>query len=154
MKETALQSYVISVVRANGGAARKLSHRFNLGVSDLLIKLIEPQFVSQSKLTRYPAMLIEVKQRHGSNEGNRAFDLGLTVPQREFLKEFAAAGMRVGVLSFIQPLRKRELYAAMFDLDRLERVDYRALPSDHTPLGRDAQRGEYMFTRLRNFANG
>lgn len=152
MNETALQSYVIKVVRANGGAARKLSHRFNLGVSDLLIKLKDE---GHTGLRTIPAMLIEVKQRHGNNEDRvRSFDLGVTRPQREFLKEFAAAGMRVGVLSFIQPLRKRELYAALFDLDRLERVDYRALPSDHTALGRDQQRNGNIYIRLRNFANG
>lgn len=153
MNETGLQSYVIKVVRANGGAARKLSHRFNLGVSDLLIQPPgSKDALGQWRGTR--AMLIEVKQRHGSNEGNRSFDLGVTVPQREFLKEFASAGMRVGVLSFIQPPRKRELYAALFDLDRLIRVDYRALPSDHTPLGRDNERNSNIYIWLRNFANG
>lgn len=155
MKETDIQSHVIKVVRANGGAARKLSHRFNLGVCDLLIQL--PTFISKST-TNIPPMLLEVKLRHGAtlhkNLRGAQFMLDVTRPQREFLKEFRAAGTRVGVLSFMEKRGLIELYGAVFELDRLERAGYRVDTLDHMPLRPMQERDAKLYRMLEDFARG
>ncbi len=79
-KELALQSEICKSVRAQGGYALKLSHRFIVGVPDLLICM-----------PGYPAMLIEVKDLGVVTD---KFDLKVPVTpkQREELKKFNEAG--------------------------------------------------------------
>lgn len=101
-KETVLQSDVIEGVRAAGGAARKLSHRFLIGVSDLLVKM-----------PGAPAALIEVKKDTMPTRGYTiTIKPDLTVLQRKFLEEFHRAGMPAYVLSFLIG-NKRRKWAAL-----------------------------------------
>lgn len=155
MKETDIQSHVIKVVRAYGGAARKLSHRFNLGVCDLIVQL--PTFVSKNT-ANVPTMLLEVKLHHGAPLNRqlvgRDFTLNVTRPQREFLKEFRAAGTRVGVLSFMEKRGLTELYGVVFELDRLEHMDYRVGTLDHVPLRPIQERDAKLYRMLEDYARG
>jgi DNA-binding sugar fermentation-stimulating protein len=107
IKETQLQHDVIKAVREIGGAANKLSNRFLVGVSDLLVKI-----------SNEDAMLIEVKKNVYSAEFRDAVTLDVTTKQLAFLNEYARAGMRCGVLSFLVKMKrgKRVMSAAMFDV--------------------------------------
>lgn len=158
MKETALQKYVIDVVRANGGAAYKLSHRFAIGVSDLLVKL-KPKntIVKPGEFFKpmFSAMLLEVKQHEGVNTSPYPFKLDVTRPQQDFLRDFGRAGMRVGVLSFLQQNGKLNLAATVFTLDQLKEMSYTALPETHMSLGRKPeQRDAKLYQLLEDYANG
>ena len=76
-KELTLQSEICKSVRAQGGYAVKLSHRFAVGVPDLLIRM-----------PHVSAMLIEVKDLGMVTD---KFDLKVPVTpkQREELKKFS-----------------------------------------------------------------
>lgn len=127
MKELDCQKLVVDVVRANGGAAHKLSHRFLVGVCDLLVK-----FPSA------PATLLEAKLAKLKRlDPQHTIELAVTVPQIQFLRAYRKVGMRCGVLSFIQyPNDKghRVLKAAIFDLDTLEAHSYCVMAKDHFNL--------------------
>lgn len=114
MKETDYQKFVLDIVRDAGGAGHKLSSRFLVGVSDLLVKLPGRE-----------AALIEVKLAKFApkTSGDHEFDLGVTVLQREFLKKYDKAGMIVGVLSFVQQGPKL-LRVGMFKLDTFNEAGY------------------------------
>lgn len=89
MRELPLQSDVVKVVKANSGFARKLSHRFLIGVSDLIVKLPD-----------YQTALLEVKA--GSEPlRSKVARLDVTVQQARFLQEAANAGVLCGVMSFL-----------------------------------------------------
>jgi len=97
MIETQAQKHVIDAVKAHGGAAHKLSNRFSVGVSDLLIKL-----------PGLPAMLMEAKLDHRANVLHPQSPVmpDVTVPQHSFLTSYAEAGMVCGVMSFVEEARK------------------------------------------------
>lgn len=156
MKETDIQSHVIKVVRARGGAARKLSHRFNLGVCDLLIKLDFDRKRHMLGLFKpFPAMLLEVKLHYGTRDSRRPFKLDVTRPQQEFLCEFASAGMKTGVLSFLHHGSISSLAMAVFELDMLQASSYTVLPDMHDNLGRDPdKRDARLIDILENYAQG
>jgi hypothetical protein len=89
MKEIDTQSEMIEACVEAGGAGHKLSNRFMVGVSDLLIKL-----------PNWPACLIEVKMDEAPvTRGSVA--LRPTVPQLRFLRKYADAGMITGVASCV-----------------------------------------------------
>lgn len=106
MIEVAVQTLIIEAVRAHGGEARKLSNRFAVGVSDLLIKLPGPVFGTLA----VPAMLMEVKldKRAAGFAArmNNPVTPDVTVPQHSFLTNFARAGMLCGVMSFVEEAHK------------------------------------------------
>lgn len=147
---------MIDVVRARGGAAYKLSHRFAIGVSDLLVKLNDTS--ATFKEPTLPAMLLEVKLAHGAplgrNMNTRQFKLEVTRPQKEFLQDFGRAGMRVGVLSFLENNGKLELYGAIFELDRLKAAEYRVSTLDHMPLRPVKERDAKLYQMLEDYARG
>lgn len=105
MKELQLQNLIIDVVRDHGGAARKLSHRFSVGVPDLIVKV-----------PGVPAVLFEVKKNKWPVRGS-VVKLDVTVPQLRFLKEFSNAGMDAGVISFAERDRmwRISIVSVMFD---------------------------------------
>lgn len=125
MKETDYQKFVLDIVRDAGGAGHKLSNRFLVGVSDLLIKLPDRE-----------AALIEVKlvKFAPRTKQDHRFDLGVTVLQREFLKKYNKAGMKTGVLSFVEHGRQK-LWAEVFGLDSFNEAGYLVQPINmHVPL--------------------
>lgn len=153
MKETDLQKYTIDVVRARGGAAYKLSHRFALGVSDLLVKL--PTRVTTDRRDLMRAMLLEVKQHEGVNTSPYPFKLDLSRPQQDFLRDFHNAGMRVGVLSFLQRNGKLNLSAAVFEFDSLITAGLTVHPNQHKSLGRKPdERDRALYQILEDYARG
>lgn len=110
MREVQYQSLVLQAVRDAGGAGHKLSNRFLIGVCDLLIKM-----------PNWAPMLVEVKlAKFAKSTGDdHEFDVGVTVPQHEFLKKYRNAGMETGVLSFIEHgnARAQNLRVGAFKLD-------------------------------------
>lgn len=125
MKEVDYQKFVLDIAREAGGAGHKLSNRFLIGVSDLLIKLPGRE-----------AALIEVKLAKfaPTTKPDHEFDLGVTVLQREFLKKYHKAGMRVGVLSFVEHGRQK-LWADVFGLDSFNEAGYLIRQiANHVPL--------------------
>lgn len=104
IKETELQLDTIKAVIAAGGTAHKLSNRFLIGVSDLLVKL-----------PANPAMLIEVKKNPFPVKSH-IVDLEVTPKQLQFLVSYAKVGMRCGVLSFLftKERGKRVIHAFVF----------------------------------------
>ncbi len=108
IKETELQHDVIRAVKEVDGAAHKLSNRFLIGVSDLLVKI-----------PSHDAMLIEVKKDAYPKKSD-AVTLDVTPKQLAFLNDYASAGMRCGVLSFLVSMErgKRVIHGAMFDVTR------------------------------------
>lgn len=110
MKEVQYQSLVLKIVRDAGGAGHKLSNRFLIGVSDLLVKM-----------PNWAPMLVEVKLAKfaKSTEDDHEFNIGVTVPQLEFLKKYHNAGMKTGVLSLIEHgnARAQNLRVGAFKLD-------------------------------------
>jgi hypothetical protein len=144
VREVDCQKLTVDVVRASGGAAHKLSHRFLVGVCDLLVK-----FPSA------PAALLEVKlTRYARIEYDREFELPLTMLQKQFLRGYSRAGMRCGVLSFIEfeGRGRQGLKSAAFDLDSLEQSRYRVVAKDHFDMYNE-QGNELRFV-LENFCCG
>lgn len=90
MNELSLQKELIEAVEQRAGAGHKMSHRFLVGVADLLIKL-----------PRHPAVLLENKH---DRLGPRTAVVRVepTVLQLRFLRYFKKAGMLCGVMSTIE----------------------------------------------------
>lgn len=84
------QTEIVKSVRAAGGYAEKLSHRFKVGIPDLFVKW---------RAERDPAV-IEVKKLEGVNRDG-SFPIDTTPLQRKSLRDMRAAGLRVGVLVVI-----------------------------------------------------
>lgn len=124
MREIQYQSLVLDVVRDAGGAGHKLSNRFLVGVADLLIKLPgrEPVLV-EVKLAKFAK----------STKDGHEFDVGVTVPQLEFLKKYHNAGMKTGVLSFVEHgnARAQNLRVGAFKLDLFGKTCLYANISEH-----------------------
>jgi hypothetical protein len=140
MKETEAQSLIIKAVRDANGAGQKLSHKFVVGVSDLLLKL-----------PKHPAMLIEVKLNKFTSgvSPQHQFKLDVTHLQDKFLVDFANAGMTCGVISCL--VLGAKLRLAMFKLDEIKEREYTALIAQHTTDGRVP---EHIIGLLEKFANG
>ena len=128
---------IVDAVKYAGGHATKLSHRFLVGVPDLLIKL---------QSVNVPAGLVEVKQHKWPAE-DRVFDLEVTPPQRRVLGQFNAAGMPCGVASFLQKGagNSRELYLSVMSYQTLQYSDGTIKPftcarSAHVVLSKNPER--------------
>lgn len=124
MDELGYQKWTVDSVIGNGGHAHKMSHRFIVGVADLMIKL--PQL---------PAALLEVKLQHigATTKLDHEFQLDVTELQKRFLKRYHLAGMACGILSFIERGRmgKKAAGAAVFSLEQMDRTKYHVQVSDH-----------------------
>lgn len=126
MDELALQKLLVDVVRKNGGAADKLSHRFLVGVPDLLVKL-----------PGAPAGLLEVKQHTWNKIKPAKIKLAVTKLQEVMLKRYDDAGMPTGVVSFLQQRGKgtQELQICVLTLTEVRRVQYKVRTASHTFCG-------------------
>lgn len=89
MTEAQLAMLAVDVIASSGGFAQRMSHRFLVGVPDLIIKL-----------PASPAGWLEVKQ---STRPKRSpcVAIDTTLSQRLFLQRAARANMPAGVLSFV-----------------------------------------------------
>lgn len=99
MNELKLQQFIVDAVNGAGGFGHKMSNRFLIGVSDLLVKL-SPK-TNHDALRGCPAGFLEVKQRDYTR-GLDVFTLDVTFPQAKFLQDAAKADMPCGVASFLQ----------------------------------------------------
>src|ERR1700688_5001093 len=126
MNETELQGRVVRVVNASrGGAARKLSHRFLVGIPDLMIKV-----------AKYPVMLIEVKKE----ERPKTLDhvaLDLTGPQKRFLLEWAGAGVMCGVMSFLYQVRPKRLWVQTLPIHAIVATEFKMWLENYVQLDDD-----------------
>jgi hypothetical protein len=105
MKELVVQSEAIEAIKALGGTGFKLSHRFKVGVSDLLLKI-----------PSYPMALVEVKVNVRPIKSD-VVDLNVTMLQLRFLEDFEAAGAKTGILSLLY--KGRSTWGAVFPLKSL-----------------------------------
>lgn len=136
-KETDLQKLAIDAVNERGGFAFKMSHRFLIGVADLFIKLPD-----------HPVKLLEVKQTVLAPGSEHRFDPGLTVLQERFLKDARAAGVDVGILSFVQA-RGSNIRGVRVQLYSFPTSDL-IWATDHQKLGDDDnERKDTLWNMLR-----
>lgn len=90
--ELDLQKLVVDVVNQDlGGFARKLSHRFLIGVPDILVKVPGNPC----------AVILEVKQQKAPVKLD-TIHLDVSVAQARFLRDALKGGVPTGVVSFIQ----------------------------------------------------
>lgn len=89
-RELQYQREMVQACVAQGGYAKKLSHRTLVGIPDLLVKL--PVF---------PAALVEVKRVKAPKKAETV-QLDLTPPQRRQLLAAEKAGMPALVLAFVE----------------------------------------------------
>lgn len=129
MKELDYQKLIIDVVRTHGGAAFKLSNRFLVGVSDLLVKL-----------PALPPALLEVKLDAIPVKSN-LIGLSVTVPQKRFLAAFGQAGMHTGIVSIIH---KKGLFGIWIGLDLV-------VPLDDYFIGKMAERKAIIWSVLEKY---
>ena len=90
MLEVELQSRLIDAAKDAGGFGKKLSSKFLVGVSDLLIQL--PNF---------PTVLIECKCDHAPVNESTLVRVSTSPLQRKFLGDFSSAGGVGGVCLFV-----------------------------------------------------
>lgn len=126
MKEVELQSLIVKAVQTCGGAAHKMSHRFMVGVVDLLIKLPHnPAAILEVKIDKFkPGILPTHKVK-----------LDVTHLQQDFLRRYHDAGMCTGIISGIEIGRK--LMLACVDLDEADDLGYTLTVEAHRFNGRN-----------------
>lgn len=149
MIETECQQLIVQAVREAGGVALKLNNRFLVGVVDLLIKLPEAQpFWLEAKFIRLAQKTIE--------NADHVWDLDVTAKQKEFLDDWAHAGMLTGVVSFLEVKGKmsgvRGLQMALYTFEDCESRGYRAHVADHQWIGDHGDRMLNIADRLEDFA--
>lgn len=100
--ELELQKKVRDAIQEAGGKCRIISHRFVVGVPDLLLKL-----------PGHETMIVEVKQCKFPVRAP-IVSLEATVPQKIDLNGWQVAGARSGILSFLVRKKgvRKELFAA------------------------------------------
>ncbi len=150
MIETECQKLVVDAVTAHGGRALKFNNQFLVGVVDLLIKLpTYPAFVLEAKKNDFAASTI-------NRDGAFTFNLDVTTKQKQFLNDWYGAGMRTGVISFIQQKGSNvnSLRVACYSKVDLRRRGWVAMIQDHVPLGDKSRRNETLVAMLTSFAGG
>src|SRR5580692_9235542 len=103
MSELTLQRDILDSVEAAGGAGKKLSNRFLVGVADLYCKL-----------PRLPGCFIEVKDESYPAKAEHV-KMDLTVPQRRFLIGFSNAGDQAAVMCFLR--KPNKLWFSIWPVD-------------------------------------
>lgn len=144
MIETECQQLIVSAVKYSGGNALKLNNRFLVGVVDLLVKLPTGNKPRPGFLDGYesrPAFWLEAKLVHlapKTLETNHNWKLDVTKKQKQYLRDWEAAGMEAGVVSFIQVKGQNvnSLRMALYWLEDCVVNDWRACVTDHYPLGK------------------
>lgn len=103
MNELALQKWIVDVVTERGGFAMKMSHRFLVGVPDLLIK------------TSYIAAptVIEVKLVKFKKELQKQVVPEVSVLQRRYLKRMEEGGFEAFVATFVLLEGNKTLWLAL-----------------------------------------
>jgi hypothetical protein len=101
--ELDLQKKTRDAVIKDGGACQIISHRFVIGVPDMLVK---PRAAARS-------ILAEAKQREAPLKAE-SFDLDVTPRQMVVLLAFAKAGMPAAVISYLRTPHSKEVCVGIF----------------------------------------
>lgn len=161
MIELDLQKLTCDVVNGAGGFAFKSANRFLVGVSDLFVKLPYHSSLGVAPKIGIPAGgWIEVKQRTGFPRDDVRFNVGVTGPQKAFLKRNHDAGVPTGVLSFVQTGSGSGLilYAALHPYISCFNTEWGFRTSQHVLLGKKGEREGALLALLyqwhREWRNG
>lgn len=151
MNELDCQQLVIDAVEDKdvGGRGLKFNNRFIVGVTDLLIKLPGHEtLILEAKLHKFAARTIET--------GYNIADIGCTMKQKMYLRDWGFAGIRTGVVSFVMRLDGNvgDLMMALFSYENMVARDWSAHTDDHKPLGGKSERLTNIREQLMGFANG
>jgi len=140
MNELDMQKYIVDSVNHAGGFAYKMSHRFLIGVVDVMVKLPDLKVMPSHLSGKFAAGVLEVKQRD-KPKSNIEFTLDVTPQQKRFLRQARDAGMPAGVASFLQVRGKgvKGLELAIYTLTDIERLDYHVSASAHSSVATEAQ---------------
>lgn len=126
MNELAIQKLIVDAVRRGGGFSFKLANRFLIGVPDVLIQL-----------PVRGTSLWEVKVNDVKASGTTA--VKITLHQYNFLRDYAEAGGKCGLISILRSPGELMIEAVPFGmLDSTPSVEirYRAETKKHTVLRR------------------
>lgn len=151
MNELAMQKLIVDTVNESGGFALKMSHRFLVGIPDLLVKLVPA--ATDEGARHLVTGILEVKQRDYMADASRPFKLDVTEPQKNYLYKAQQAGTPTGVVSFMQEKNKgiRGLWVCVYDYSDMKRNNWHGVGKDHHRLGGPAERGGELLYRLRDF---
>lgn len=97
--ELGKQREFINAVRAAGGYGEKLSHRFNSGIPDLIVKF-----------PNTPVIMVECKHEVYTNMPV-SVPVALTPLQRKTLRDMRASGIIAGWVIFVSVLRRTYILA-------------------------------------------
>lgn len=142
MRELEAQKIVVDAVTEANGYALKMSHRFLIGIPDLLIKLPDR-----------PTMVLEAKVHECAVfKSETEFRLEATALQERELRLMRTAGMMTGLLSFISLHKRgiRGLYMGIFKETGKPQI-VRAV--DHSFLGDPKHRQQNIINTLRQYAD-
>lgn len=140
MKETDYQTKICEVVNKGGGFAMKMSHRFLVGVPDLLATLPVGR-----------PSLIEVKfntVRHAESK-----NLAVTPLQERMLRKAHIGGMGAGVLSILSRSGTREEGYLIRSIEHFEPGKFPVLIADHS-WGTVSDRGKVLWSVLEEWFSG
>lgn len=138
MNELDAQRLVIESVHSHGGFAVKLSHRFMVGVSDLLVQIPD-----------LPTGLWEVKMDDLPKQ-NDYVQLKPTAKQVRFLEKFKKAGGHSGLISFVRTRNSLSVWIrAMENVPAGMKIPV----TSYTILER-GQRGHMIFNLLKEATYG
>lgn len=119
MNELSAQAMIVKAIQDEGSFALKLSHRFLVGVPDLLVHM-----------RNAGTALMEVKLHKGGAR-DVEYELGVTALQNRFLKEAVRSGMKAGVISLYERNKAgiRDFGMTVQPVD--EHENYRSKMSEH-----------------------
>lgn len=151
MNELQCQQLIVDAVKEANGVAMKVSHRFLVGVVDLLVKLPQVQpFWLEAKFMRLAQKTVD--------DINHVWGLDVTTKQKEFLRQWRGAGMLTGVVSFLEVRGKmsgiKGLRMGLYTLEDCEINQYKTCVVDHEWIGDHGDRMLNIADRLEDFANG
>lgn len=146
MIETECQKLVIDAALFAGGQGLKLNNRFLVGVVDLLVKIpgTEPIWL-EAKLEKLAVSTMS-KPHH-------QWELEVTKRQKDFLRDWDRAGMRTGVVSFVQERggNVRSLRMALHSYSTMESRDWTVRMADHVMVGSATERLPHIVEQLQAF---
>lgn len=142
MKETEMQQLIVDAVNDDGGKAYKMSNRFMIGVSDLIIKM-----------PGYQAGFMEIKRNDvaaSTLKRGISVKLDLSALQIRFLEDFQKAGMPAGVGAFLQISGEglRTLRFATMTFDQAKKQNFMMDSENYHSLGKSDERPQIIRQRI------
>jgi len=131
MNELDMQKLVVDALIDGGHQAMKMNNEYIKGPSDLLIKMRgRPAFFLEAKRTDLGKTTID--------RNVHTWKWDVTELQKKFMRDWQAAGMRCGILSFVQLTggNINSLRMAVYPYKTCELEGWTASLADHIPLGK------------------